>query len=192
MAIRITFTGTPPSGRGAARIMKAAFDVALANHRRKFLPRHFTAAARSLYPSEYAASKRSRKSLERAAAIKRRFADMSDSERREYRRRMATQNKARSLDVARDGLRVIDRDNELPLVFTGRSRNAILNGATTLTGPAATRRMQFNPPFYFFINNRMPGGLLFNKVEAVQALRTEEEDEFVRSAQDIIDRDINR
>lgn len=176
MGMRITMRGPDYRGAVAARKIKAAIDAALEWHRKTNLPKHFKDVARSLYPDAYRANKRSSASVKRAEDYKKQVASMTDSERTEhFRRRRQTQNKQRAGLTAQ---RIIDRNNELPLVYTGRSRTAILQGHVTFVGPANRRRMKFNPPYYFSIHNRMPGGLLFNKIEALRAIRKTEEDRF--------------
>jgi len=178
MGTRITMKGPDYRGAVAARKIKAAIDAALAWHRKANLPKHFTDAARSLYPQAYAANKRSAASVKRAADYKRRLASMTDSERAEhFRNKRKSQHKQRA---SLNKMRVIDRNNKLPLVYTGRSRTAILQGHVSFVGPANRRRMKFNPPYYFAIRNRMPGGRLFDKIEALRAMRETEEDKFAK------------
>lgn len=186
MGLKMTYRGPDFRGQVAARKLKAALDAALQHHRRRFLPKHFREEARNRYPQAYQNSERSRRSQHQAQKIREKLSRMSPAERREWyaNRRRRNDERRRKLPSAKR----IDRNNRLPLVLTGRSRNAILHGHVQFQGPVNRRKMQFNPPYYFFIKSKAPEGKLFDKVRAVQVVRPDEEQDFAR----VVEREVQQ
>ena len=190
MGFKITHKGPEFKGQVAGKKIKAALDKALLNHRRKFLPRHFEPEARRLYPDAYEGNKPNRKQIQRGEQMRQKIAAMTRSERKEFFAKKARQNKNRRETARqRHGVgKVKDKNNKIPLYYTGRSKNAILNGHAEMQGPVARRRMKLTHPYYFFIKNKMPDGTMFDKVAAVKAMRPKEDREFGK----ILDQEIQK
>jgi hypothetical protein len=192
--IRITYIGPDLSGRGMARAAKAAMDAGLRNHREKFLPIHFTRAALTRYSNEYAAACPQRDRKGRVGnMLKKELSEMTASERKEFwenRQRNRTRFQAEAKKYQQDRLTNLDPDNEIPLFKTGRLQASILQGFLQFRLPAARREMVFNPPFYVFFKTRNKKGE-FDKVAAIQAIASGEDDEFAaqvsRSLQEYFD-----
>lgn len=153
---------TGPNLRGAKKEMRKAIDAALKNHRRRFMPRHFTPAAFSLYPVEYLTNNlRSQSTIspQRRAAIKLRFDTTPASQWAELRQEITSEfAQGRS-----------NPNRLLPLVDTGIMRQMVLIQHVQFQGSLDARKMMINVPLY--INS--PFGIT-NKRAALEAIRSDE------------------
>lgn len=171
--IKITYKGPDISGRAMTATIKAALDDGFKNHRAKFLQIHFTRAALTRYPVEYAKSTKpaqSRKGEPFAKLLSRLSAEARAALMKELRER---KKNPRSKSA---------KAQKLPLVVSGRLRSTILSGVTQFGGTVAKRHIAFSPPVYTFFN---PTGRI-NKVRAIQAVAAGESEEFARVADGVI------
>ncbi len=178
MAVKIIWTGPRLSGRGSITAMKRVLDGALVNHRRRFLPGHFTKSAFARYPNEYRQSGKNAK-FRRGQAFGAKLRAASPAERRKIFENIK-KTRMEQARLRRNGR--ADTKNEIPLVLTGRGRGAILSGFVRFTGPVDRRSMVLQPPFYWFFNPPKQ----INKVLAVEAVRESESDEFTRVADGLL------
>lgn len=200
------WNGPDLSVPGVRRLLEKALDAALLAHRRVFLPRHFEAAAIARYPAEYAAAC-PRRDTQAAAfrkmdreTLSRRLKSMTPDQRRRYfsewrdrqRQGLAQRVYAERGRVSMGTrLRSIDRRNEIPLVDTGRMRASVTAGAATIAGPVHRRHMDLqNLPAYAPLKHVNDKGV-FDKVLAVQAVRSDETDEFARVMDQTIQQALN-
>jgi len=184
MPINITFNAPDFRGVVAAKKLKEAEDRALEAHRKTYLKHHFRKSAVQRYPSEFAAHKSSLKQRNDSRdEAQRAFAALSPQEQA---RRKAEISRTRSRILTeravadKSSLRPLRGHRELPLVYTGRLRNVVLNGRIEFKGTAANRRMVFpGAPVYTFVTAKIQGQR-FDKVKAIQAVRGDEVTAFAR------------
>jgi len=179
--MRITYK-LPDIANGKSRAaFTRAVDAGLVAHRQKFLPIHFTPEALSRYPGPYrtACPKRTAAATVQAQ-ITAMLDGMSPQQRQDWRRQRKDKSSARkALDQA-NPLRSIDKDNSIPLVDTGRLRNAVISGQAQFIGRPEIRRMKLFPPFYTYIKTKpkKTAGDWFDKVAAIEAVIQAEEQAF--------------
>jgi len=174
MALVYQYTG--PNLRGAKKEMRKAIDASLANHRRRFMPRHFTPLAFTLYPLQYQKNPTRKDTAHRAAVIRARFDSTPRSEwkrlrgdiQSEFDRRRANPNRL------------------LPLVDTGILRQMVLLQHATFAGSLNARKMLLTVPWYIV----SPEGVA-NKRAALEVIRRDEGTVFAKVADKAIQRYLN-
>jgi hypothetical protein len=170
----IVYEYTGPNLRGAKKEMRKAIDSALANHRRRFMPRHFTTYAFSLYPLQYQKTPTSAAaSARRGAAIRARFESTPRSEWEQLRRDIQSEFDRRRANPNR----------LLPLVDTGIMRQMVLLQHATFAGSLNARKMMLTVPFYIV---SLEG--IANKRGALEIIRRDEGTVFARVADKAIQR----
>tara|TARA_R110000824_G_scaffold28435_2_gene95543 strand:- start:14392 stop:14934 length:543 start_codon:yes stop_codon:yes gene_type:complete len=165
MSLVYQYTG--PNLRGAKKEMRKAIDAALKNHRRRFMPRHFTPRAFTLYPAEYQQNSTRKDTAHRAAAIRARFDATPRSEWEQLR-----------LDIqAKFDQNRANPNRLLPLVDTGIMRQMVLLQHATFQGSLNARKMLLTVPWYIV----SPEGVA-NKRAALEVIRRDEGTVFAKVA----------
>lgn len=190
LGISMTYQGPDLSRSATNKELKAALDKAFANHQVKFLPIHFTEQAYARYPAAYAyaqarVAKQTGQHIGAKQRIEQNMASMTAAERKEYRRGMRQEKARKRLREQAQGLsRKRTADWRLPLVHTGRMREATLNQQPQFTGRVDTRKMKLNEPFYLNVSKANGAGMKFEKAAALKAVTDEESREFARVVDD--------
>ena len=176
MSLVYQYTG--PNLRGAKKEMRKAIDAALINHRRRFMPRHFTPDAFSRYPLEYQRLNVAGRAqaAHRAAAIRARFDATPPEQWDQLRRDIQSE-----FDRRRN-----DPNRLLPLVDTGIMRQMVLLQHATFSGSLNARKMLLNVPWYI----SSPIGIA-NKRAALEVIRRDEGTVFAKVADKAIQRYAN-
>lgn len=136
----VTYQYSGPNLRGIKKAMRKVLDATLANHRKRFMPRHFTQGAYARYPAEYqkiGAGIQAQRA-HRAAAIRLRFDATPPEQWGQLRAEIQSEMDRRRVNPNR----------LLPLVDTGLMREMVLIGHATFQGSLNARRMMLTVPFY--------------------------------------------
>jgi len=176
MSIIVTFE-MPDLKRGFQKKFKEAVAQAMQNYRKKFLPEHFKESAFSRYPSDYAQSGKKKSSLKkrnRNSKIRDTFKKMSHFERVALRRRLKKENSQIN--------RKQSKSNK-PLVKSGLLKDAALNGNPRFTGRADNLKLVISVPAYYSFQSTK-----FNKVNALEAKVSEEENFLAAEIDKLIDK----
>lgn len=159
--VSTTILGTDFSPANAKRAMRAAEDLALKFHRRRYMPLHFNKVARHRYHVDYL--KQPGKYTRKSQSSRKKGSERSriDKQRREMSfDPSASDFTFRVPEIVRD-----------PLVNSGLTRLKVLKGGVNITGRFDKRGITYNVPFYIKIN---PAGQI-NKVRALNAIINQEE-----------------
>lgn len=175
MSLVYQYTG--PNLRGAKKEMRKAIDAALVNHRRRFMPRHFTPRAFTFYPVQYQKTPTSAASTaHRSAAIRARFESTPPSEWEQLR-----------IDIQSEfDQRRANPNRLLPLVDTGIMRQMVLLQHATFAGSLNARKMMLPVPWYIV---SLEG--IANKRAALEVIRRDEGTVFAKVADKAIQRYAN-
>jgi len=185
---------------GIAKMAGDAVDEALLNHRKRFLPMHFTREAKSRYPKEYefatpgpnpknklatlaAQSREAVSAYLKAAGPAGRAAYFSEAAARKRAALAAAVTAGRGHISTGTRERTRDRRNEIPLFDTGAMKSLVLGGTAVLAGSATKRTLRISVPLtYANVSRKTWKGGALNKTKAVQAVTPEEVDGFASIA----------
>jgi hypothetical protein len=198
-----------------------AKDAGLVNHRKQFLPIHFTKTALQRYAEAYRfacvgpkprsmkAQQRAAERQERTARIKamtaKERADFFGSERTAKRLNLPAwrqEQRAKLMWTMRSGRGLIstgarerskDRNNEVPLYETGEYKGSLLRGAAVLSGGFKSRRMTLSAPQpYAHVVVPNWRGPGLNKTKAAEATIPYEWEAFGRAMEQSLQRDFDQ
>ena len=152
--IRINYDGIDLSGRAMRKRLKNASVKAFEKHKTKTMKKKFTMQALQMYRSFKKPNVPKVKSRNASFNKKSRFKNSKTSKPRGRR-----------------------RGNKLPLVETGRLKNAVINGYSKIFGPAGRTKIVWpSLPHYAYINPHNQ----INKKDALEEITINEQFEFSR------------